>query len=531
MIGGADYLDGGIGADYLQGDAGDDMLFGGEDNDELVGDDLQVGVIEEGDDWIEGEGGNDTLIGGGGEDALYGGDGEDVLVGDYANNAVLGFDDTLDGGAGNDELQGGGGADLLLGGTENDRLFGEAGDDVLLGGQGADQLRGGDGHDDLAGGAGNDLLLGEDGNDFLDGEADDDELQGGIGNDDLVGGSGVDRLFGEAGDDALFGDDGNDQLIGGSGNDVLDGGTGSDAYVFNLGDGQDVLSDIDVAGETNTLVFGPGIVLSGLGFQQDAEQRTLTIQVGSGGDSVRILNVDPNRLQYGIQTLAFADGTQVALADLLPLPGGVVVGNEAGNTIRTGATDDRIDAGGGDDTIDAGAGNDTLIGGVGNDVLIGGAGNDTYVFRTGDGGDTITDSSTSTEGNRLIFGGTITSGTVKLVLRSDGGLQVDTGSPGDAIVFPLFNRFDALGAHAVEHFQFADGTTFSYAQLLGIGFDIDGTEESNVLVGTSVNDRISARGGMIRSIVIPATAIDAGAGDDVVKLAQKRRYCLRWGWE
>ncbi|WP_228039093.1 beta strand repeat-containing protein [Nostoc sp. LEGE 12450] len=43
------------------------------------------------------------------------------------------------------------------------------------------------------------------------------------------------------------------------------------------------------------------------------------------------------------------------------------------------------------DTISGTPGNDAIAGGKGNDILTGGAGNDTFVFRLGDGNDTITD--------------------------------------------------------------------------------------------------------------------------------------------
>jgi Ca2+-binding RTX toxin-like protein/predicted HNH restriction endonuclease len=45
----------------------------------------------------------------------------------------------------------------------------------------------------------------------------------------------------------------------------------------------------------------------------------------------------------------------------------------------------------GDDTLNAGGGNDFLSGGIGNDTLTGGAGDDKFLFRSGDGLDTVTD--------------------------------------------------------------------------------------------------------------------------------------------
>lgn len=50
-------------------------------------------------------------------------------------------------------------------------------------------------------------------------------------------------FFGGTGNDSLQGNDGNDVLEGGIGNDTLSGRFGNDLYLFNLGDGQDVISD------------------------------------------------------------------------------------------------------------------------------------------------------------------------------------------------------------------------------------------------------------------------------------------------
>lgn len=57
-----------------------------------------------------------------------------------------------------------------------------------------------------------------------------------------------------------------------------------------------------------------------------------------------------------------------------------------------GAGSDILDGGKGNDYLEGGRDNDTLKGGIGNDILKGGDGLDTYVFTSGDGWDTITDS-------------------------------------------------------------------------------------------------------------------------------------------
>jgi Ca2+-binding RTX toxin-like protein len=576
---GNDMVDGGDGADTLVGGFGHDVLYGGDGNDVLFGDYDAVyagkvsGTLSL-DDVLDGGAGDDELHGGDGNDVLYGGAGSDFLSGEEGNDfegggagndlllAYLGDDtlaggagidtlfgdqghDVLDGGDDADTLHGGDGADELYGGTGDDLLFGDGlnnpsqlstagGADFLDGDDGDDHLEAGAGDDTLFGGAGADALFGEEGADSLFGDAGDDELQGGNDNDLLGGDAGNDRLFGQDGADTLYGDDGDDALAGNEGNDtlaggigadvlegghgddVVEGGEGDDTYIFNLGDGRDTIADNANVDQGNTIQFGAGITVHDLVFTPNEAQQTLVIQV-TPSDSITLLGFDPNTFQYGVRTLAFADGSRTALADVLPLPSGSVEGDGVSNVISTGSGDDTIDAGAGDDLVNAGGGNDTLIGGPGNDALNGGPGNDTYVFSSGDGADTINDTASAGEGNRLIFAGSTTPDSVKLGVRSDGGLQIETGTLGDSIVLPLFSRLNALGAHAVEQFQFADGTTWSYAQLLGLGFDFDGTEHDDFLSGTSVNDRIAAREGAdsIQGNEGDDT-IDAGAGDDFV---------------
>ncbi len=290
---GADLLDGGDDNDRAYGDAGDDSLDGGEGRDALYGGDgediLQGG---EGADRLQGDAGDDQLTGGVGDDRARGGDGDDQLYGDDGKDNLRGDDgdDLIQGGAGDDRADGGNGKDvlegqsgddllngrngddLLLGGEGDDRASGGNNDDTIVGGAGDDDLRGdrgddrvvgGDGDDRARGGSGADSILGGEGDDALDGQRDDDDIDGGAGDDDIEGGSGDDNLFGRDGNDVLDGerdDDqlsggegadtllggrGDDELIGGEGDDVLVGERGADSFVFAIGDGEDVIEDLD----------------------------------------------------------------------------------------------------------------------------------------------------------------------------------------------------------------------------------------------------------------------------------------------
>lgn len=99
-----------------------------------------------------------------------------------------------------------------------------------------------------------------------------------------------------------------------------------------------------------------------------------------------------------IGNVAIARGT--IIEDLLTGSGNdTIMGNDAGNSITSGA---------GNDSVDGGAGNDSILGGTGNDTLIGGAGNDT--LRGEDGADLIEGGASENRlwggaGNDTIYGG------------------------------------------------------------------------------------------------------------------------------
>ena len=90
---------------------------------------------------------------------------------------------------------------------------------------------------------GNDTLYDYAKGDILTGNFGHDLLIGNIGNDTLLGEMGNDILQGNAGDDVLIGGIGHDTLHGGVGNDILNGGWGNDIYIFNKGDGKDMIQD------------------------------------------------------------------------------------------------------------------------------------------------------------------------------------------------------------------------------------------------------------------------------------------------
>jgi Ca2+-binding RTX toxin-like protein len=282
--------------------------------------------------------------------------------------------DTLEGGEGRDTLRGRGGDDVLEGGDGNDRLVGGAGNDVLTGGQGADTLTGGRGRDradyaDAPGGLHVSLRApgknsGEAAGDRYGGIAD---LGGSAHADTLDGNNTANRLYGRGGDDVLAGHAGADTLFGGAGDDRLSGAAGRDRLVGGAGD--DTLAG---GAGADLLIGGPGRDTA----SHAAAGRGVTVSLAHPGRNTRDAAGDRH---VGIENLEGGSG-----ADRL-------TGNGRANDLWGGDGRDRLQGLGGADRLFGGDGRDTLEGGAGNDRLSGGDGADHFVFRRGDGRDTITD--------------------------------------------------------------------------------------------------------------------------------------------
>lgn len=505
---GDDLLVGGAGNDKLYGDGGNDILFGGDDDDELSGDNGQSDPSLHGDDILDGGLGNDTLYGGGGNDRLTGGDGNDLLQGDYVESvlaAVHHGSDVLIGGKGNDTMSGGAGRDELYGNEDDDQI---AGDGLIESPlslyEMSDYVDGGAGNDTLWGDAGNDTLIGGIGDDHLEGDNSlsaaehqgRDLLDGGEGNDELLGQGNEDTLEGGAGNDSLWGGTGNDVLSGGTGYDYLSGDEGNDTYVFNVGDGQKASdgSDefIDDRQGQNTILFGAGIGIGDIEFYQYING---PVRLKYGATDFVMLK---DGLTGNTQTLKFANGTSYNIQDFY------TTYSQDDLDAFTNASNATLIGSSIANTITGNGGGSSFRGGRGNDTLVGTGGGNIYSYNRGDGIDQIYDTDArfgyslpnDRPANRISFGRGITQGDITLSLGAANTLLVSVaGDPPGQLVIHNFDPSDAAESQVIGFFDFADGTSVSYQDLLGNGFIEVGSGGSDAISGSNLNDQLSGGAG------------------------------------
>lgn len=347
-------------------------------------------------------------------------------VGDSQNNLI-------DGLAANDSIFGGDGVDYLHGAAGSDTIRGGNGDDALSGGTEADYLYGDAGSDVIRGGAGNDNLYGDNNNtllesDYLYGEDGDDTLYGNAGGDFLYGGNGVDSITGGLGDDLISGGPGNDSYLAGD--------EGSDTYLWNLGDGEDILTESTLNYnplDVNTLVFGPKIAPGDIAMSVSYSDLVLT--VNQAGLAVGKVTIRSWYSTIGNQVwsssrwrIQFADGTLWDARNLVTPGSNNFVGGSGDDTLNGGPANDGLWGNGGNDLLFGHGGDDELNGDVGNDTLYGGDGSDELSGKTGD------DTLEGENGDDVLLGGdgadTLNGGDGNDTLYGEAGSDMLTGGAG-----------------------------------------------------------------------------------------------------
>ncbi|MFZ5594485.1 MAG: putative Ig domain-containing protein [Pseudomonadota bacterium] len=315
------------------------------------------------------------------------------------------------------------------------------------------------------------------------------------------------RLTGTSGNDVLTGTALTDWIEGREGDDTLSGGASGDLYVIGASGGADIILDSEEAGEPNVLILPEGVTVNDVRLSFDTEG-FLILDLDNTGNRIRLSGFEPmNPLgPRAVERFRFGpSGDEIGYEELLAR-GFNIVGTDAGDALGGTILADRISGGAGNDFIDATPGGD---------VLSGGAGNDVFVVSLGDGEVTIDDIATEEAGNVLRFGPGIEADRLRNNLRiaadGNGGhiLLISYGESGDVVRLTGFNPESVLGGgHAVDRFEFADGTVVDYATLVSWTVVIEGDNADNALDGTTVGDRLYGYAG--------DDVLDASGGDDVL---------------
>jgi Ca2+-binding RTX toxin-like protein len=395
-----------------------------------------------------------------------------------------------------------------------------------LGSINADTLTGGNQSDHLYGLSGNDTLNGGKGNDWLEGGAD---------NDSLNAGEGADSLYGGTGDDTLNGS---------MGNDFLYGGAGEDQYIFNTGDGSDVIYDADGLGliKVNGVVLDGGAKIADNLWQSDDKKikyslynsadGTQTLNIYVGGERIFVqkfvsgnlgisLNepvpVDPpaasspavvqsyNAWNHGqahsvINASALPAQTYTAVGTNGEVWGnGYLIGNASNNNLQAYSGENTLEGGAGQDMLSGGIDNDSLYGGIDGDALYGSDGDD---FLDGEeGSDTLSggigrDVMMGGSGDDSMYGGGV------LVAASylfDGFMTFYSSTPTGLVdlVDPTqyFNYPDRTGSTSNIFSLDGDGNDYlsggagNDSLSGGQGDDVlDGGDDQDELIGDAGND-------------------------------------------
>jgi VCBS repeat-containing protein len=314
------------------------------------------------------------------------------------------------------------------------------------------------------------------------------------------------HIIGTPENDVLNGTALADWIEGREADDTMRGGAGGDSYVIDADAGSDTIIDSEDGDAPNVLVLPEGTTRDDVRLSYD-DEGFLILDLDNTGNRIRLSGFDPenplgsravDRVRFGL------DGESVRYEALLER-GFDLFGTGQDDALKGTTLADRVRGGDGNDVIEATPGGDWLAGEGGNDA---------YVVQRGDGVVTIDDLAKQGAGNVLRFGAGINPNALRNSLRfeadGNGGhvLLIPYGGEGDVVRLTGFNPEDVLGSHAVDRFEFADGTAVDYATLVSWTFVVEGDNAGNVLAGTNVNDRLYGYDG--------EDVMQAGGGEDVL---------------
>src|SRR3954470_10361618 len=236
-----------------------------------------------------------------------------------------------------------------------------------------------------------------------------DVIDGGAGNDTIDGGGGDDTLLGGDGNDLLIGGAGNDTVTGGRGNDTALLGTGNDRFIWNPGDGSDI---VEGQGGFDTLQFNGANIAERIDISANGDHARFTRDVAA-------ITMDLHGVER-IEFTALGGADTVTVNDL----SGTGVKQVAVNLAATGGGGDGqadtviVNGTAGDNHISvASSGASVVVHGLSAEVTIDGAeaSNDTLFIH-------------GLDGNDIINASGLNPGQINLVIDGGAGNDTITGS-------------------------------------------------------------------------------------------------------
>ncbi|QDQ83739.1 hypothetical protein FNZ07_21510 [Paraburkholderia megapolitana] len=272
---------------------------------------------------------------------------------------------------------------------------------------------------------------------------------------------------GTSGADTLYGSTDANLFDGKGGNDIEVGNGGNDTFIFNAGYGLLEIDQTNLANNASSVLkLGAGISAASLVVR--SQGRGLELTDGISGDQITLNNALVGSY-FGVQSVQFADGTNLSLQQLILLE---TTGTTGADSLY-GTTDAELFDGKG-----------------GNDVEVGNGGNDTFVFNAGYGTLEIDQANVSANADSVLKLGTGISA-ASIVVRSQGyDLELSDGISDDLIKLDSALFDERYGVQTVE---FADGTVWTRDQL--IRAETTGTTGSETLYGIDGPDLFDGKGG------------------------------------
>jgi Ca2+-binding RTX toxin-like protein len=322
---------------------------------------------------------------------------------------------------------------------------------------------------------------------------------------------------GGEGDDSLWGDLSEDTLAGGRGNDYLSGGGYADTYLFNPGDGHDVIDDdnefilgqgfVNIDTTPDILKLGAGISSADINVGKSGDDLILTIDAGDDTIALRDQN---NYLQTGV-----FGAISYSRIERVEFDGGEVwTWQELNRRAIASQTTS------GDDLITGFDLEDRFIASAGNDIMRGGDSSDIYEFGFGSGADRIEESighHLYDDDDRVEFGAGLTESDVNFERDGKDLIVSINGTDDQLTIARQFDNYVGFEDWDVESFHFEGGTVITKSELreaFTVGTDADdaihGFHISDTIVGGKGDDSLYGSDGSDRYV------FNLGDGQDTI---------------